>query len=209
LRHDGTADIFRIRALVNDVESGDHLTIARDTGRVGVGRVSTANALEVEGNASKTASGSWLANSDRRIKTDVRTIGNALEAIDRLRPVAFRYTDEYMSRHPSVKDQDYYNYIAQEFQEVFPDSVQSSGEDGILQVDSHPAGVYAVAAIQELHEIVRLKDDEITELKSQNSDFHCEIVNLKSQISEFEKLTARLARLEALIHSSLTEGDRP
>jgi hypothetical protein len=171
--------------------TNDALTI-NPSGNLGVGRVSTANALEVEGNASKTASGSWLANSDCRIKTNVRTIKNALETIDRLRPVAFRYTDEYKAKHPSVKDQDYYNYIAQEFQEVFPDSVQSSGEDGILQMDSHPAGVYAIAAIQELHQIVQEKDHKIDGLREQN-----------------EALEARLAQLEAIIHLSLTEGENP
>ena len=41
------------------------------TGNIGMGRGAAANRLEVEGNASKSASGSWLANSDRRIKTDI------------------------------------------------------------------------------------------------------------------------------------------
>ena len=157
------------------------MTILKTSGNIGIGRTPTANKLEVEGDASKTIAGDWLANSDRSIKTQVRTIANALEAIGRLRPVAFRYTDDYKAKHPSVKDQDYYNYIAQEFREVFPDAVQDSGEDGLLQMDSYPAGVYAVAAIQELHELVQEKDCQIQELREQSSR---EISELRSQIAE-------------------------
>ena len=46
-----------------------------DTGRLGVKRKPSANAFEVEGNASKTTAGSWLANSDMRIKTDIEEYG--------------------------------------------------------------------------------------------------------------------------------------
>ncbi|MFC1475969.1 tail fiber domain-containing protein, partial [Candidatus Zixiibacteriota bacterium] len=65
------------------------------TGKVGIGRSPTANALEVEGNASKTTAGSWLANSDMRIKTDVQPLSDALTIIEQLRPVQFMYTEDY------------------------------------------------------------------------------------------------------------------
>jgi hypothetical protein len=141
-----------------------------DAGNVGVGRTPAANRLEVNGNASKSTAGDWLANSDRAIKEQVRSVSNALSVIERLRPVVFRYTDEYKAKHPSVKDQDYYNYVAQEFREVFPGSVQDSGDDGLLQMDSHPANVYSVAAIQELHQLVQEKDCEIDQLRSEIAD---------------------------------------
>src|SRR6185436_18454796 len=64
-------------------------------GRAGLGRVALANTLEVEGDISKTIPGICAANSDRRIKTDVHTITNALETLDGVRLVSFRYTDEY------------------------------------------------------------------------------------------------------------------
>lgn len=127
------------------------------TGKIGIRRNPTANALEVEGNASKTTAGSWLSNSDRRIKTDIRTLTGALEKIDSVRLVDFRYTSEYRDAHPPLENKRYLNVIAQEFAEVFPDHVQSSGEtlqDGseILQVDTYPLTIYSAAAIQELHQ---------------------------------------------------------
>src|SRR5208337_3147696 len=104
--------------------------------------------LEVEGTASKTTAGSWLANSDMRIKTEISDIDDALATIRKLHPVRFRYTDSYKAKHPSIKDHPYYNFIAQEYREVFPDSVQDDGE-GLLQMDSHNVTPYLVQAIKE------------------------------------------------------------
>ena len=51
-------------------------------GRVGIGRTATTNILEVEGNASKTPATAWLANSDRRIKKDIRPVSGAPVVLD-------------------------------------------------------------------------------------------------------------------------------
>lgn len=126
------------------------------TGKIGIRRAAATNALEVEGNASKSIAGAWLSNSDRRIKTDVRTLTGALDKIDRVRLVDFHYTDQYRASHPGIDDRRYLNVIAQEFAKTFPDHVKGSGErmeDGseILQVDTYPLTIYSAAAIQELH----------------------------------------------------------
>ena len=126
------------------------------TGKVGIRRTPATNSLEVEGTASKTTASNWLANSDRRIKTDISTLTGAIEKIDQIRLVDFRYTDEYRTAHPAIADERYLNVIAQEFQQVFPDHVKESGEflaDGspILQVDTYPLTIYSAAAVQELH----------------------------------------------------------
>ena len=139
-------------------------------GNVGIGRAPATNKLEVAGEASKTTAGSWLANSDRRIKQDIHPIGHALETLDRVRLVDFRYTDDYRAAHPGIGDMRYMNVIAQEFAEVFPDHVKSSGEklpDGseILQVDTYPLTIYSAAAVQELHMRLKEKDAELADLK--------------------------------------------
>ena len=140
------------------------------TERLGIDRVSTANTLEVGGNASKNTAGNWLANSDARIKTDIKTVIGALDIIDKVRLVNFKYIDDYRNNHPGIQDRPYLNVVAQEFAQVFPDYVKSSGEtlpDGqeILQVDTYPLTIYTAAAVQELHDIVKAKDAEIGELK--------------------------------------------
>jgi hypothetical protein len=141
-----------------------------NNGNVGLGRQPTANRLEVEGTASKTTAGDWAANSDARIKTDVATITNALDTLDRVRLVNFRYTDDYRAAHPGIEDRAYLNVVAQEFREIFPDSVKSSGEklaDGseILQVDTYPLTIYSAAAIQELRRELQEQRDENAQLK--------------------------------------------
>jgi alpha-tubulin suppressor-like RCC1 family protein len=125
-------------------------------GKVAIGITPGTNALEVNGNASKSSAGAWLSNSDRRIKADIESISGALEKLDQVRLVDFRYTEDYLAAHPEIEDRRYPNVIAQEFAQVFPNEVKSSGEtlpDGseILQVDTYPLTIYSAAAVQELH----------------------------------------------------------
>lgn len=126
------------------------------TGNVGIQRTPANYALEVNGNAWKSTGSSWLTSSDRRIKTDIESINDALEKIDQVRLVDFRYTADYLAAHPEIEDRRYPNVIAQEFQQVFPNEVKGSGQrlpDGseILLVDTYPLTIYSAAAIQELH----------------------------------------------------------
>ncbi len=148
------------------------------TGKLGVKRTAVNNTLEVEGNASKSTASNWLANSDRRIKTNISTISDGLEKINQVRLVDFRYTEEYLQAHPSIENRSYLNVIAQEFEKVFPEHVKESGEflpDGspILQVDTYPLTIYSAAAIQELHQ-------ENTELKKRLSDQEARIRKLEA-----------------------------
>ncbi len=152
----------------------------RVEGATGIGRAPLSNMLEVGGNASKTTSGSWLANSDRRIKTEVETVTDALDTLDRVRLVSFDYTDEYKATHKGIDDRRYLNVIAQEFARVFPEHVQGSGEylpDGseILQVDIHPLTIYSAAAVQELRTLV-------TDLESENDEQSSRIADLESRL---------------------------
>jgi hypothetical protein len=162
------------------------------TGKIGIGRTPTTNALEVAGNASKSSAGSWLSNSDRRIKAEVESIAGALETLDQVRLVDFRYTEDYLAAHPEIEDRRYPNVIAQEFAQVFPDDVKGSGQrlpDGseILQVDTYPLTIYSAAAVQELHR-------QIKQLKAQLADQEQRLRNqFKAQLADQEQ---RLRKLE-------------
>jgi hypothetical protein len=139
-------------------------------GRLGIGLVPGRNTLEVEGNASKSTAGSWLANSDRRIKTEIESITGALDTLDKVRLVDFRYTDDYLAAHPGIENRRYPNVIAQEFAQVFPDDVKSSGEtlpegSEILQVDTYPLTIYSAAAIQELRRENQQQREKIADLE--------------------------------------------
>jgi hypothetical protein len=166
-------------------------------GNAGIGRTPTANRLEVEGNASKTTASGWAANSDRRIKRDISPVTDALDTLNRVRLVSFRYTDDYRAAHPSITDRPYLNVIAQEFAEVFPDHVQSSGEklpDGseILQVDTYPLTIYTAAAVQELN-------TQVADLRQENAALKARLDGLADLRQENADLKTRLDRLEQLL----------
>jgi hypothetical protein len=150
--------------------SGNHIYYGG--GRVGVGRVPTEYALEVEGNAFKTTQGNWQTPSDRRVKRDIALVGHALDTIRAVRPVTFRYTEEYLKANPNVEDVVYYNVIAQDFAAVFPDSVKATatriGETrNILTVDTHAAMIVGIAAIQELAQTLVNQQKRIEALEAQ------------------------------------------
>jgi len=167
-----------------------NLDLLRLNAKVGIGLTPVANDLEVEGEASKTIAGDWLANSDKRIKTNIRDINNALEIVEKLHPVKFNYTNEYIKNHKGIKNIDYYNFIAQEYQEIFPESVKGSGEylegdeNEILQLDSYNAQIVTIKAVQEL--ILENKEQQKLIENQQN-----QIDELKGMISEMEaKITS-------------------
>jgi hypothetical protein len=139
-------------------------------GNVGIGRTPTTNILEINGNASKTTAGDWLANSDSTIKTEIHTIDGALDRINKVRLVSFKYKDEYKLLNPSIKDKFYQNVIAQEYQEIYPDYVYQSGDifedKNILQVDTNPMYIDAVASIQQLSAQIDILKQEIINLKT-------------------------------------------
>ncbi len=163
-------------------------------GKVGIGRVPKTNALELNGDASKTTAGSWLSNSDARIKEAVETIptGEALSKILALRPVSYRYVDAYARQHPEVARRErWVNFIAQEYAQVFPDAVWATqdrlttggrsaegnvegnvegGEEekvlaeDILQVDVHDVGIHVVAALQEQQKQIEALQAKVDQL---------------------------------------------
>jgi hypothetical protein len=169
------------RLYVND-DSGK-LILNATSGVHIVNPVDIDGSLKIAGAASKATAGAWQANSDGRIKQDIVPVEDAIDTLAKVRPVTFRYTDAYRAEHPGVADERYYNVIAQEFAQVFPDAVTPSGEylpgaahtpdNEILQVDTYPAQIVTIAAVQEL--------------ARRNADLEATVA----------RLAARLARLEA------------
>lgn len=178
------------------------LYIDQASNKVGVGRVPTTNKFEVEGTASKATAGTWVANSDRRIKTNIQTIMNPLDVLNQVRLVSFEYTRDYRAAHPSIDNRSYLNVIAQEFEQVFPDDVTSSGEqlphgsgnagDDILQVDIHPLIIYSAAAIQELHAHF---EAERAATSARLAALDAENAALRARLQKLEEAVQRLREL--------------
>ncbi len=187
-----TDPVFEVGNGTDFAARSNALTILKN-GNAGFSRTPSTNRLEVNGEASKTTAGTWIANSDRRIKTNIKDITNGIETVKKLRPVMFKYTAEWMERNPTIKNQYYYNFIAQEFQEVFPEAVQGSGEylkgDGqeILQIDTYNAQIVSIKAIQEL--IAKIEN-----LEAENQKLKAEKGSLESKVSEIEAQQQELSK---------------
>jgi hypothetical protein len=179
----GESNTFNVVYDNNEIQARNNgvaadLTLNDEGGLVGIGRFPVTNVLEVDGSASKTVAGTWLANSDRRIKQDILPVTNALATLAKVKPVTFLYTPEYAMTHRGIEPSTrYYNVIAQEFAEVFPDVVKGSGEylpgmdknpaGEVLQVDTYPATITSIAAINELHQLVKQQQAEIERLSKE------------------------------------------
>jgi len=132
--------------------------------------VHVVNPVEIDGDLSAknvrtgTISQSTAANpkapSDARIKQNIEPVTNALNTLSQIHFVTFEYTPAWLAAHPDMVQGRYYNVVAQQFQQVFPDAVSGSGEylpgaeknagNEVLQVDTYPAQIVTMAAVQEL-----------------------------------------------------------
>ena len=135
--------------------------------------------IDVTGSAGLSTGTAWTNTSDSRVKTNIATIENALDKINQLRPVSFQYTDEYLSVHTEIDSSKTYNsFIAQEYEDVFPDAVTIQGDlkrktadavpedpgngtpavpaqyetllENVKQFTPHDLTMYLVRAVQEL-----------------------------------------------------------
>ena len=107
---------------------------------------------------SMTATGDVIAFSDKRVKTNIKTIDNGLEKISKLRGVSYNRTDiDDKSNKIGV--------IAQEVKEVLPEVVLYNENDDKYGVDyGKMAGVF-IEAIKELKAEVNSLKQEIKQLK--------------------------------------------
>jgi hypothetical protein len=133
-------------------------------GNVGIGTTAPAHTIDVVGDAGLSTGTLWTNTSDSRVKQNIETIPDALGLIARLKPSQYMYTPEYLAKHPEIKDIEHYGFIAQDFQEVFPESI-STGADGFLQVNASNVIPYMTKAIQELLAKFENHDTRIKDLE--------------------------------------------
>jgi hypothetical protein len=126
--------------------------------------------LTVAGDAQKPGGGSWSTLSDRRTKTAIVPIENALEQLLRLRGVTFEYANPALVRESPGR---HLGMVAQDVEEVFPSWVDT-GSDGYKRVTFRGFEALAVEAVRELHAQAAAErlttEARITELERQNAE---------------------------------------
>src|SRR5210317_619519 len=124
-------------AITSNLEVGtSNLFVNTQTGRVGVGTTTPSYPLHVIGNIYGT--GNITAYSDKRAKSDIVKIENALDKIDQLN--GYTYT---------MNDERYTGLIAQEVLPVLPEAVVGSEETSYAIAYGNMMGL-VIEAIKEL-----------------------------------------------------------
>jgi len=163
-------------------DGGDEGIRVTNDGKVGINVASPTHELQLSSNsAGKPISSVWTVVSDSRVKEDISDITGALDKIDALRPVKFKYTHDYCHcDHSGNIDDDtyYYNFIAQEVETHLPEAVTTTDIDvhnhhtdevlveNIKTLDAHIINVYLVSAVKELKAELDAAKARITELES-------------------------------------------
>ena len=118
------------------------------------------------GNGSATAPGSWVPNSDGRLKFDIKRIEDPLGKMVKLRGVTWQRLDGLA---PGI------GFIAQEVQEVFPEFVFEGSdrtlEDGTVVEKVLSPDTYGVAAALH-HEAILALMQEVEDLKKKVAELH-------------------------------------
>jgi hypothetical protein len=126
---------------------------------------SSGQRLQVSGGAFTTG-GSWQV-SDVRFKKEIKDISNALEIVNNLNGVSYKFERD---RFPSMNFEDYEvnGLIAQDLQKYVPNAVKE-GEGGYLAVNYDALIPVLVEAIKELHQKVYSQSNEGNSFKISSS----------------------------------------
>jgi len=125
--------------------------------RIG-GWSASANRMQLDMSGNVTFAGNVTGYSDARIKTDIQTIGNALEKVKQLRGVTFKRTDsDDTSTNMGV--------IAQEVLTVVPEVV-SQDASGMYNVAYGNMAGLLIEAIKDQQALIDQQQKQIDELKA-------------------------------------------
>jgi hypothetical protein len=112
-------------------------------GNVGLGTITPAARLHVNGSAGNNT-GVWSNLSDRTLKTDIQPIQGALETVEALQPVSFRWKD-------AKKDTEFgrvRGLIAQDVEKVIPEWIKTD-PDGYKRIEPFGVDAPLIEAIKE------------------------------------------------------------
>jgi hypothetical protein len=131
---------------------------------LGIGRDPETNRLEVNGNASKSTAGDWLANSDARLKKNIIPLKpeEMIQKMLALQGITYEWNDDQTGTKRPEGIQ--YGFTAQNIQEVFPALVEEDAR-GYLQT---PYGTYdamMVEAIRYLYDEIKMLREELAMAK--------------------------------------------
>ena len=146
--------------------SGSTTTLSGNPGNTllkvgnGVGS-SRSDALRLLASGDMTIAGTLTQSSDRRLKTNIRTITHALETVTRMRGVSFDWTSE--SRRSSKAQ---IGFVAQEVQEILPELVTQPTPESPLAMSYGNVTAVLVEAVKQQQAHIESLEERITRLEA-------------------------------------------
>jgi hypothetical protein len=147
---------------VYDASAGEFRLAIDIAGRVGIGTLTPDQKLSVNGDASKTGSGSWLAFSDQRLKNIKGNFTPGLNAVMQLQPLRYQYKRDNALELKS--DAEYVGFSAQSVQRIIPEAV-TKNDQGYLLVNNDPILWTMLNAIKEQQAQIQQQQKQIDGLK--------------------------------------------
>jgi hypothetical protein len=157
----------------NTIRIGSTQTKAFLAGVNGV-TVSSGTAVYIDSNGQL-----GTITSSVRFKEDVESMGEASEALMKLRPVTFHYKAPYDDGTHLLQ----YGLIAEEVAKVFPDLVQYDQQGKPFTVRYHEINTMLLNELQKQHGKVAEQQTEVTRLRSQLADQEARIQRLEALLA--------------------------
>ncbi len=168
--------------------AGGWISIGGDS-RVGIMTAFPDQTFSVNGDASKTGGGAWLAFSDKRLKTDINEFKDGLDVLMQINPVTYKYNG---LGGISDTESEFVGVIAQEIQEVAPYTVSTVNKKlndndaentNLLMYDANALTYILINAVQE-------QQKRIEELEAENAELQLlklEIEQIKVKLNTIEQ----------------------
>ena len=165
------------------------------TGEVGIGRTAVTNLFEVNGQASKATAGSWVANSDARLKKNITPLSSEkmLHNLLSLQGVTYEWNDNKTGNDRPTGIQ--YGFTAQNIQTVFPTLVQKDNL-GYLQTAYGTYDAMTVEAIRALNDKIERQDTHIQQLVKEKEALKTQIAKMTQQEQDIAELKAAVQALQ-------------
>lgn len=132
--------------------------------------------FSVNGGASKSSPGDWVANSDQRLKKNIEHLSSddILQKLLQMKGVSYEWNDNQtgIDRPEGIQ----YGFVAQELQTVWPDKVETD-ENGFL---STAYGTYDFMYV----EAIKALNKKIEDLSAENNELRKDLENLISRLDD-------------------------
>jgi hypothetical protein len=159
---------------------------------------SNSRTLFINGDIGATSA--FNNDSDRRLKTDIQTIPNALDKVLEMRGVTYQWKD-------GREAGDRMGFIAQEVEPILPEVVDNTNDHYTMQYA--PITAVLIEAVKEQQaQIEQLKIENAQlkisnkEIQKSNEQLKTEVAKINQQQSEINQLKGMLQQLQAQLNNS-------